>query len=573
MRRKQVLRGLVVMVLLCVGGWMLLRPAPALPPVSSSPPVSMRVEDAGVPDVAPMVEMAEAADAGLWLTATLEGGRPFEGEARVGAAFISDGDRGWWEAELRQGTGRARPERLEDLANVREWMEAPVTVSAQGGVVGPVEVPSAPRYEVMAFAPDGTIWWAEHVPASPPMTGVVDLGVVKARPPTGVRVRLEGARNIPGTFSVRMSRGIGPDEDVERVSRLLPALALAAPELIHAMDEDVFLPLVTDGETRLAPVPPDFSVWLVLRTPAGKRSKSLEVPLREGSVEPVTLDVAKLFPEGVGGTVTLRGRVLLGDMGRPLGPATVKPADGEPIPFGEDGRFTVEDVPAWGPTVFTVSRESPEQGRPVAPREWRFTFTPTAGMQGVVEVDWRVPAYRWLVLRMDGFTQSQLMERSRMPYPVYLLERRDAEGGWRDVPAQEFLPEEDGVAVSLVEPGTYRVQVASSPFAARPSSVARVGDDAQEMEVRLSPEMAPPPSCELHVFKNGQPRSGVGVSAGGMYRSLPRAGGRTDTAGRWPMGPVNTDELPLMLYGDDGELWDGDGAEACRRSGVIEVRL
>ncbi|MBN8230806.1 carboxypeptidase regulatory-like domain-containing protein [Corallococcus macrosporus] len=524
-------------------------------------------------DAALLVEAVEAPDAGLWLTATLEDSRPFEGEAHVGAAFVSDADRAWWEND-REFSLRAEPSRLEDLANVREWKKAPVTATAQGGVVGPVEVPSAPRYEVMAFAPDGTVWWADQVPPSQPVTGVVDLGVVKARRPTGIRVRLEGARGIPGTFSVRMHRGLHglSTEEIIRISYLLPALTLAAPELIHALQHDVFLPLLTDGETRFAPLPPDPVVWLVLRTPAGRRSRDVEVPLREGSVELVTLDVAKLFPEGVGGAVTLRGRVSLGELGRPLGPATVKPDDGEPVPVGEDGRFTVEGVPAWRPSVFTVSREVSEPGRPVAPREWPFTFTPTAGMQGAVEVDWRVPPYRWLVLRMDGFTRSQLMERSREPYPVYLLERRDAQGVWRDVPTQEFLPEEAGVAVSLTEPGTYRVQVASSPYASRPSSAARAGEEAHDVEVRLSPETAPPPSCEVHVSRDGQPVAGVSVDAGGS-RSMPLAHGKTDSAGRWRMGAVNSDVLSITVTAGELILWDGDGAEACRRSGVVEVRL
>ncbi|RKG74478.1 carboxypeptidase regulatory-like domain-containing protein, partial [Corallococcus exercitus] len=299
----QVLFGVVVVLLLGVGAWMLLRSEPvSLPP---PPPVTAWVEDAGVPDVAPPLEIAEAADAGLWLTATLEGSGPFEGEARVGAAFVSDSDRGWWEEEGRLRFARTGPARLEDMANVREWMEAPVTASAQGGVVGPVAVPSAPRYQVMAFAPDGTVWWGDQVPATQPVTGRVDLGPLREHPPTGVRVRLEGARDIPGTFSVRMQRGVDP-ENAEKASRLLTVLALAAPELMQAFENDTPVPLVNDGETRLAPLPPDRSLRLWLRTPSGKQSEPVEVPLREGSVEPVTLDVAKLFPEGVGDTVTLR---------------------------------------------------------------------------------------------------------------------------------------------------------------------------------------------------------------------------------------------------------------------------
>ncbi|RKH68242.1 carboxypeptidase regulatory-like domain-containing protein [Corallococcus aberystwythensis] len=571
MRVKRILGGLLVAVLLGVGAWMLLRSAPVPPPMPS--PVATWIEDAGVPEVSPPVETAGVPDAGLWLTATLEGSRPFEGEARVGAAFISDSDRGWWEEEGRQRIARTGPARLEDLANVREWVEAPVTASAQGGVVGPVEVPSAPRYQVMAFSPDGTVWWGDHVPATQPVTGRVDLGRLREHPPTGIRLRLDGARDIPGTFSVRMQRVADP-ETVDAVSRLLPVLALAAPGLMHAFENDTPVPLVKDGETRLAPLPPDRSLRLWLRTPSGKQSEPVEVSMREGSIAQVTLDVARMFPEGLGETVTLRGRVLLGDGTRPLGTAVYRRGDGEELPLALDGRFTIPDVPAWTETRFTVRREvAEEEGRPQGPLWWDFVFTPTAESRGTVDVVWRMPVYRWLVLRMDGFTRAQLREHSEPPYPVYLLERRDARGDWIIVPTREFRPEGDNLAVSLTEPGTYRIQVASSPYASRPSSTARVGEDFAEVETRLSPEDAAVSACEVRVTREGQPVAGAMVIAGGGIPSLPPVRGDTDSAGRWRMGPVTSSALPLQVHGGDAMDWEGDGAEACRRSGVVEVRL
>ncbi|MBN8472961.1 carboxypeptidase regulatory-like domain-containing protein [Corallococcus exiguus] len=570
---KRVLGGMWVAVLVGVGLWMLLRPEPAPPLAPPSPPVSVRVEDAGVPGVAPPVETAATADAGLWLTATLEGSRPFDGEVRVGAAFISDSDRGWWEEEGHRRFARTGPARLEDLANVREWSDALVTAAAQGGVVGPVAVPSAPRYQVMAFAPDGTVWWGDHVPATQPVTGRVDLGRLREHPPTGVRVRLEGARDVPGTFTVRMQRGVDP-EDAEQASRLLPVLTLAAPELMHAFENDTPVPLVKGGETRLAPLPPDRLLRLWLRTPSGKQSEPVEVPLREGSVELVTLDVAKLFPEGVGDAVTLRGRVLLGDGSRALGTAVYREGDGVEHPLAPDGHFTIPDVPTWKDTRFTVRREVTEdEGRPLGPSWWDFVFTPTAESRGTVDVVWRMPVYRWLVLRMDGFTRAQLKERSSPPYPVYLLERRDAQGVWSVVPTREFRPEGDSLAVSLLEPGTYRIQVASSPYASRPSSAARAGEGFSDVETRLSPEDAAVSTCEVRVTREGRPVTGAVVIAGGANPSLPPVRGDTDTTGRWRMGPMTSNALPLQVHERDAIDWEGDGAEECRRSGVVEVRL
>ena len=387
--------------------------------------------------------------------------------------------------------------------------------------------------------------------------------------PTGVSLRLDGARGMEGTFSVRVERDVDP-QDAERASALLPVLALADPALGGAIVNGTPVPLRSDGDTRLAPLPPDRAVRLWLRAPSGREGGPVEVPLREGTVNAVTLDVARLFPEGVGRSVTLRGRVLLGNSSS-AGGRRVSWAGGE-APVDADGRFTIAGVPGWLATRFTVWRGMDGGGRPEAPSRWDFDFTPTEGMPETVDVEWRVPMYRWLVVRMDAFTRAQLKERASPPYPVYLLERRDAQGEWREVPTQEFVPEEDGVAVSLLDPGTYRVQVASSPYEARPSSVARVGAEEATTDVRLSPAASFGAPCEVHVTRQGRAVAGALVTGGGKHRSMPPARGETDSAGRWSLGAVTSDVLPMFVQGAEGE-WEGDGAEACRRSGVVEVRL
>lgn len=103
-------------------------------------------------------------------------------------------------------------------------------------------------------------------------------------------------------------------------------------------------------------------------------------------------------------------------------------------------------------------------------------------MAGTADVAGRVPAYRWRVLRRDGLTRARLQARARSPSPVDLLEHRDARGAWSAMPAQEFVPEAEGVAVSLLEPGTYRVRVASSPDASRPSTSVRAAVLPLEVE-------------------------------------------------------------------------------------------
>ena len=179
------------------------------------------------------------------------------------------------------------------------------------------------------------------------------MGVLRETRPSGVRVRLAGARDVEGTFSVRIERDVDPAV-AERASALLEVLRLAAPALWRSLQNGTPVALAKEGETPLAPLPPDRAVRLWLRAPSGREGGPVEVPLREGTVGTVTLDVARLFPEGVGGTVTLRGRVLLGNASRPPGPAVLRAEDGREVTVEVDGRFTVPDVPTWRASGFTM---------------------------------------------------------------------------------------------------------------------------------------------------------------------------------------------------------------------------
>jgi hypothetical protein len=503
---------------------------------------------------------------GLRLRAVLQGEHPFRGEARVGAAFISEEDRLAWEAARGEGAG---PERLEALANVAEWRPVEVTPSAWGGTLGPVPVPPAPRYRVLAWEPDGTFWWGDFVPGEVPASGELDAGVLRARRPTGVRVRLAGARPEQGTFSVRVERVVAPDSrDVESASELLPVVRHAAPALAEALAEGTFIPLSPAEDTPLLPLPPDPAVRLWLRADSGRVAGPVEVPLREGRVEGVTLEVAALFGGGVGSRVTLRGRLLLEGSSAPPPGARLLGPDGRAVALAPDGRFTAEGLPSWQPSRFTAEVEAPASGRPVAPARWDFDFTPRPE-GGEAEVTWRVPAFRWLVLRLDAFARGRL--GARRPYPVFLLQRRDAREQWRTHAAEAFIPEEAGVAVSLLEPGTYRVLAAASPYEVYFSGSARV-DEGPEHAVSLRVDEGGVP-CEVRVTRAGAPVYGALVTAGSAYGSLPPVRGRTDAEGRWRLGPVRVDSLHLEVQVDGRPAWAGELASACEVSDVVEVRL
>jgi hypothetical protein len=502
----------------------------------------------------------------------LEGEHPFQGEARVGAAFVSEDDRLAWEAARREGGGGTGPSRLEDLANVAEWRPVTVTPSASGGTLGPEPVPAAPRYRLLAWEPDGTFWWGDVVPEDVPASGLLEAGVLRARRPTGVRVRLSGARPEHGPFSVRLERVVDAEARLaERASDLLPVTRHVAPEVAAALREGSPLPLPPGQDTPLLPLPPDPAVRLWLRSASGREGGPVEVPLREGRVESVVLDVDALFPGGVGGTVTLRGRLLLEGTTTPPPGARLLGPDGQALALSPEGRFTAPGLPSWRPSRFTLQVEPPASGRPVAPTPRQFEFSPPHGAADA-EVTWRVPVYRWLVLRLDGFTRGQLEARSRRPYPVFLLQRRDGEGRWLTQASDAFVEEEGGVAVSLLAPGTYRVLAAASPYEVYASAPAELrADDAERSVTPRVDEGATP--CEVRVTSAGAPVYGALVTTASALGSLPPVRGRTDAEGRWRLGRVRAESLHLEVEVDGHPPWVGEAAEACRAAGVVEVRL
>ncbi|MFP2907588.1 carboxypeptidase regulatory-like domain-containing protein, partial [Pyxidicoccus sp. 3LFB2] len=280
---------------------------------------------------------------------------------------------------------------------------------------------------------------------------------------------------------------------------------------------------------------------------------------------------AALFPEGLGGTVTLRGRVWLEGSTKPPPGAQLLGPEGEPLALEPDGRFTATGLPSWKPSRFTVEVVAPRSGRPVAPALREFDFTPEAGV-AEAEVTWRVPVYRWLVLRLDGFTRGQLQARSRRPYPVYLLQRRDAEGRWLTHPAEFFQDEEEGVAVSLLQPGTYRVLAAASPYEVHASTVAELDGAVAEGFVSVRVDEAGR-HCEVRVTAAGAPVYGALVTSASALGSLPPVRGHTDAEGRWRLGHVRAESLHLEVETEGRAPWVGEAAEACQTTGVVEVRL
>src|SRR5690606_4328516 len=131
---------------------------------------------------------------------------------------------------------------------------------------------------------------------------------------------------------------------------------------------------------------------------------------------------------------------------------------------------------------------------------------------------------------------------------------------WRTQAADAFLQEEGGVAVSLLEPGRYRVLVARSAHEHYVSTVAEVEEGAEHaVSVRVA---AAGSACEVLVTAGGAPVYGARVIAGGEVASLPPSRGLTDAEGRWRLGRVRSQALHLEVEAAGHAPWSGEDAES-----------
>jgi hypothetical protein len=429
------------------------------------------------------------------------------------------------------------------------------------------------RYRLLAWEPEGTFYWEDFLPGSPPTQGVLDAGVLRARSATGLRIRLTHAPPGQTRYVARLER-IADESSAAHASELLPVMELAAPELAMALRDEAFLPLSTEEDTLFLPLLPDRAVRLWLQTEGGLQAEPWEVPLREGQVETVVVDLGRAFPGGGESFVDLRGQVLLGDSSRPPPGATLEllgapePRTAQP---GPDGSFTFEKLPAWRPSRILVRMEPPTSGRPMAPPQWEFDFTPGPGPHvRPEERTWRVPAYQWLVLTLDASARGQLEGRAQRPYPVYMLQRK-TEGQWRMAGPNPFLQEAEGVAVPLMESGTYRVLAAVSPSEVYESAPVEVREGESRVSLSVPADGVP---CAVQVVdgRTGAPVSGARVLVAAGQGGLPPVQGRTDVGGRWELGRLRGSDVYLQVESDMGH-WEGAASAACLRTGRVDVRL
>lgn len=455
--------------------------------------------------------------------------------ARVGLAYVDEADAASWRDDESE---RGAIDYFE-LANVRDWLEA----SLDGrGYLGPVPVPIAEAYRIVAWSNDGDLYFKEHVPVDATrLKGERDVGELSRFEATGIIVDLpKDLRNQAYRLQVQRLA----DDTIHPLKHILNH---AFPDVANAYDGKTW---ELDASNRLAPLFPDAAIRLTLIDALGNQGQPRDVALTTGTMTTWRPDGGAL-PKATAGRA-LRGRIVW-DINEPL-PTSLEldrlGRDDESFPVDSEGNFYVSSVSKERTTRFRL-RGLPfptEDTRPVVPDTAFFIYEPHESDGSLVEVTWEVPVYRWLLLGLDQNEHERLKKRSARGYPVFVLQKEH--NNWQTIGSDVFRQEPRHMAVSINQPGTYRVITALSPLFQVTSHAVAVKAIDTEVSLPL-PTMPEQIRYELICIsaENGQPLIDAPALVVGQSPGLPPIRTFTDAKGRIDLGPVNTQRF-LVSIGD-----------------------
>ena len=561
------------------------RPAPTPTPKRAEPAAPTPTAPANAePRTSPVSSESTASPEkhSLRLTARLlpsGGANPESLRARVGLARISAEDLAEYNAWVEGGREGAGPEDVTDLANVAQWIEAPVRRLEDGGaVLGPIEIAEAPVYRILAWESDMRYYMGKvELPDPAPADGLIDGGELSVHLPTGLVVKLiNNPMDLPH-YLANLDR-VTDDKTAEEASRISPLMQAAAKDLYDAIQGDLMYLMTAGEDVEMIPLYPDPAIRIRLSTLEGLEASAVEVKLEPEKVRTVELDLRELFSGEAMDVYDLHGRLVLGKGGEPIEGVPIERLDA-PISSiqttNRDGEFTFMGLPLNRVTRFRSSIRQPGEGRPITLSMFPFDYDPSLNREdvadGEVTVEIAVPTYRWLVLNLPGDLRQIIEGESQERYPIYMLERYIEQiDTWRAVGAQEFLPEPDAMAVSIVSPGTYRIVAATSPVEVFPSDAADVSESDSEVHVELSLNGAQ--ATRTLRVELSPPSPGRPVFVSGSYGSLPPMMLQTDAGGGVYLDAVNVPSISLEITPPNGQTIEREIAlEDVPEDGLIRI--
>lgn len=462
-------------------------------------------------------------------------------QGRVGPTEIDEADEAAWLED--EGTTAATD--FLELATVSRWLDASVDST---GLLGPVPVPPAESYRLLAWESRGTLYFLDYRPMdSRQLTGDVHAGRLERFDATGVLVDLPKSLRDQG-YAILVQRVA---EDTNHPLRY--ALHLAFPEIASAYDGT---PLSLDESLRLAPLFPDEVVRLTVVDGAGRRGAATDVALKAGSL-------VRWRPTGDALPSSQSGRILSGriiwesDSPLPEGLRLQRMGrDDATIVVEPDGHFLAGAVSTTRPTRFRLDGlEVPESGRPLTPETPVFVYEPDDEDGESVDVVWEIPLFRWLLLGLTEQEHERLRMQAPRGYPVFLLEQANDENGFQAFGSDVFLQEPQQLAVSIAKQGRYRVLIALSPLFEAVSDSVPVA--LSDHEVRLGlPDMPDQINYQLRCLslETGEALANTPIQIVGPSIGLPPMRILTDGHGLVELGPINIDTFFVSLGDTEREV-------------------
>lgn len=472
-----------------------------------------------------------------------------EDTVRVGLARVSEEARARHLLWLQSGAEGAGPKDMGELAEVQRWVELPAQRLPDGRVqVGPADIPEAQFYLLEAGGSDGLRFYRSRFSG-------VDVPSEVA-PITAAGLRLRTDVDDPRLRLQLLRRAEAPP-----AGQWHALLVAQSPHLLALFDE-AGLKVGPDTEfLPLAPTSFDAVAWL-----GQVEIQRSTLHLTPGRITELALDRVRI-EDAKRRAIDLEIEVLDATSGQPVADVSVT----FPVPQGETllrtdsaGRARWSGLPA-GHQAW-LSLEFPEVELGGLPRWPSRKLVPVAlprpedaPADGTHRETVEVSPLSWLVLSGEGRRSGPPIRGQ--PYPVYGLQR-DRAGEWEDLGTEHFVPIPEGLAVSIAEPGIYRVFKAESPWSVA-FSQALVFDEHQA-QTRRNASLDRPVRRDISVrlvdaFQRPLIATPVMVSA--RLRGLPAVEITTDQAGLLHLTAAT--EQSVVVSAGAGEqaisLFDGHG--------------
>lgn len=456
------------------------------------------------------------------------------GSVRIGLAQVSVDDASAAALGAEGAAEAAGATRYQALATVTRWVPAAAQRLADGRVrVGPLRLPAADRYLLQARGDDGLRFYSADF----------DAGTVPATlaPMVGAGLRIQGVSGNAGVL-LRRVEGSDPSPPWQRLQ------AWSAPELLEAFDETPLA--VADGQV-LAPFAPG-PVDIVLEVD-GIEAERRSLTLPAGRVTGLRFDAMN---QAVAAAVSIELELEFVRRGSatPIQGLRVQWLGGrEPQDRITDasGRVRFTGVDRQRAQPFNLIASTPAGGLPEWPelRPLRIAEEALAGTGAHGErVRHRVELapLQWLIARLPPQLHQRRPDRNS-PYPIHVLQRQHG-GGWTDTSADHFIPTPDGLAVSIAEPGTYRLASALSPWQVLESSPAVFGE-----QERQSVDVAGIRGADvtMSVRRDGRTLAGAPVQVVGPLGGLPPARLTADAGGRVRLPSTTVPWVEVEVPGSD----------------------